>query len=106
LKDILRCFLEKVDQDRWSCDLHLEIPPGRSAIAEVYPALWSRCFANEGRTGDQHDAHIIAAWLSRADRDGCKLARNNDPLRGNFASKGGGLHILNMNFDTSSPPEK
>ncbi len=46
------------------------IPPGKSAIAEVYPALWSRCFAPEGRTGDQHDAYSIAAWLSRADREG------------------------------------
>jgi hypothetical protein len=47
-----------------------EIPPGRSALAEVYPALWSRSFAKEGRTGDQHDAYCIAAWLSRADRNG------------------------------------
>ena len=46
------------------------IPAGRSGIAEVYPALWSRGFAKEGRTGDQHDAFTIAAWLSRADRDG------------------------------------
>lgn len=46
------------------------IPEGRSAIVEVYPALWSRAFANEGRTGDQHDAFSIAAWLYRADRDG------------------------------------
>ena len=51
-----------------------DIPPGRSAIAEVYPALWSRGFANEGRTGDQHDAFSIAAWLSRADRDGSLAA--------------------------------
>jgi hypothetical protein len=47
-----------------------EIPAGRSAIAEVYPALWNRSFPSEGRTGDQHDAYSIAAWLSRADRDG------------------------------------
>ena len=46
------------------------VPSGRSTIAEVYPALWNRSFAREGRTGDQHDAYIIAAWLSRADRDG------------------------------------
>ena len=26
-----------------------EIPAGRSAVAEVYPALWSRGFAREGR---------------------------------------------------------
>ena len=47
-----------------------DICAGRSAIAEVYPALWSRGFANEGRSGDQHDAYSIAAWLLRADRDG------------------------------------
>jgi hypothetical protein len=45
-------------------------PAGRSVVVEVYPALWSRGFAREGRTGDQHDAYSIAAWLSRADRDG------------------------------------
>jgi hypothetical protein len=33
-----------------------EIPAKRSAIAEVYPALWDRSFATEARTGDQHDA--------------------------------------------------
>ncbi len=47
-----------------------EIPTGRPAIAEIYPALWSRAFAREGRTSDQHDAYSIATWLSRADRDG------------------------------------
>ena len=47
-----------------------DIPAGRSAIAEVYPALWSGEFAAEGRTADQHDAYAIAAWLARADRDG------------------------------------
>ena len=51
-----------------------DIPSGRSAIAEVYPALWSRNYATEGRTGDQHDAFSIAAWLSRADRDGSLAA--------------------------------
>jgi hypothetical protein len=47
-----------------------EIPKGRSAIAEVYPALWSDDFARRDRTSDQHDAYSIAAWLSRADRQG------------------------------------
>jgi hypothetical protein len=44
--------------------------PGRSCIAEVYPSLWSRSFARQGRTADQHDAFSIAAWLSRTDRGG------------------------------------
>jgi hypothetical protein len=47
-----------------------EVPAGRSAIAEVYPALWSRSFARGDRTADQHDAFSIAAWLAAADRSG------------------------------------
>jgi hypothetical protein len=47
-----------------------DIPAGCSVFAEVYPVLWSRGFARDDRTGDQHDAYSIAAWLSRADRDG------------------------------------
>ena len=47
-----------------------EIPPGKSAIAEVYPALWSHAYPRADRTGDQHDAFSIAAWLSQADRNG------------------------------------
>ena len=66
----LRFILERVGArvHFWPFD-GWDIPAGRSAIAEVYPALWSRNFHNEGRTGDQHDAFSIAAWLSRADRD-------------------------------------
>jgi len=51
-----------------------EIPARRSAIAEVYPALWSRGFARKDRTGDQHDAFSVAAWLARADLDGSLAA--------------------------------
>jgi hypothetical protein len=51
-----------------------EMPGGRSAIAEVYPSLWNRSFRCEARTRDQHDAYCIAAWLSRADRDGALAA--------------------------------
>jgi hypothetical protein len=54
--------------DFWPFD-GWDIPVGRSTIAEAYPALWSRSFAREVRTGDQHDAYCIAAWLSLADRD-------------------------------------
>ena len=46
------------------------VPKGKSVIAETYPALWSRSFPREDRDSDQHDAYCIAAWLSRADRDG------------------------------------
>ena len=46
------------------------IPVGRSVVVEVCPCLWSGSFPREGRTGDQHDAYSIAAWMRRADRDG------------------------------------
>lgn len=46
------------------------IPPEKSVLAEVYPALWSRAFPRQGRTPDQHDAYAIAAWMQSTDRDG------------------------------------
>lgn len=54
--------------------------PGRatSVVAEVYPALWKHAFPIEGRTGDQHDAFSVAAWLRQSDRDGV-LARCLNP---------------------------
>ena len=56
-----------------------EIPVGRSVIAEVYPSLWMRRFANDReRTGDQHAAYATAAWLQRADWNG-SLVRYFDP---------------------------
>lgn len=52
-----------------------DIPTEKSAVVEVYPALWMRRFPNDGqRTGDQHAAYATAAWLQRADREG-SLAR-------------------------------
>jgi hypothetical protein len=47
-----------------------EVPPGKSAIVEVYPSMWRPGFPNDRRTGDQHDAYSVAAWLRRADLDG------------------------------------
>jgi hypothetical protein len=47
-----------------------QIPAGRSAVVEVYPALWKHIYPVNGRTSDQHDAYCAAAWLSDADRDG------------------------------------
>jgi hypothetical protein len=46
------------------------VPSGLSAVVEVYPALWSQSFVNDGRSADQHDAYSIAAWLREADLDG------------------------------------
>ena len=59
-----------------------DVPAGRSAVAEVYPALWSRSFAREGRAADQHDAYSVAAWLARADHDGSLAAFLNPELTG------------------------
>ncbi|MGA2495704.1 MAG: hypothetical protein ABSF67_22690 [Roseiarcus sp.] len=59
-----------------------DVPAGRSAIAEVYPALSSRSFAREGRAPDQHDAYCVAAWLSRADHDGSLAAFLKPDLTG------------------------
>ncbi|MEX0679187.1 MAG: hypothetical protein WD063_19080 [Pirellulales bacterium] len=47
-----------------------EIPTRRSAVAEVYPSLWSRSFAREGRSPHQHDAYSVVAWMRRADLAG------------------------------------
>ena len=58
-----------------------DIPASRSAIVEVYPALWSRGFNREARTADQHDAYSIAAWLSRADQDGSLAGFFNPTLK-------------------------
>ncbi len=46
------------------------VPTGVSAIVEVYPSLWSRTFARDGRTADQHDAFSVAQWLRRSDLEG------------------------------------
>jgi hypothetical protein len=57
-----------------------DIPARRSAVAEVYPSLWSRSFAREGRTGDQYDAYSAAAWMRRAALDGSLAAFLNPSL--------------------------
>jgi len=46
-----------------------QIPPGRSAIVEAYPALYKHSFAAEDRNPDQHDAYSIAAWMQQADQN-------------------------------------
>lgn len=55
-----------------------QIPSGRSAVVEVYPALWKHAFAANGRTADQHDAYSVAAWLRQSDLDG-QLAQFLNP---------------------------
>jgi hypothetical protein len=55
-----------------------QIPVGRSALVEAYPALWKHAFAAKGRTADQNDAYSVAASLREADLDG-RLARFLNP---------------------------
>jgi hypothetical protein len=50
-----------------------EFPEGKSVLVEVYPSLWSKNFATEDRTADQHDAYSVAEWLRRAARNGSLL---------------------------------
>ena len=78
-----------------------DIPAGRSAIAEVYPALWRRGFARRRPHRDQHDAYCIAAWLSRADRDGslAALPEARPFAAGAHAGAGGGLDIGRSRLD-------
>jgi hypothetical protein len=47
-----------------------QIPPGKSVVAEVYPALWSHSFPRDGRNSDQQDAYAAAEWLRRSDLEG------------------------------------
>jgi hypothetical protein len=43
------------------------IPPNKSVIVEVYPAILKHRFPSNGIGPDEHDARSIAAWM--ADRD-------------------------------------
>ena len=57
-----------------------QVPRARSAIAEVYPSLWSDSFRRDGRTDDQHDAYAVAAWMQAHDLDGSLLRFLNPSL--------------------------
>ena len=46
-----------------------QISPDKSAVVEVYPALWSHSFARDGRNSDQQDAYATTEWLRRNDLD-------------------------------------
>ena len=47
-----------------------QVPTGRSAVVEIYPALWRHNFPNNGRNRHQQDAYAAAEWLRRSERDG------------------------------------
>ena len=65
-------FLHKGIGDRvhfWPFD-GWKVPPGKSAVLEVYPSLWSHSFPRDGRDSHQQDAYAAAEWLRRSDVDG------------------------------------
>ncbi len=47
-----------------------EIPPGKSALVEVYPLLWRHKHTQRGRRPEQQDAYVIAFWLQQVDTEG------------------------------------
>ena len=57
-----------------------EFSAGKSVVAEVYPALWSRSFPVENRDGHQHDAYSTAAWMRQADSSGSLSTFAEPPL--------------------------
>jgi hypothetical protein len=46
------------------------VPPGKSAVVEVYPALRSHSFSRDGRDSHQQDAYAVAEWLRMNDLEG------------------------------------
>ena len=75
----LRYIRQRSEVHFWPFD-GWRIPAGRSAVAEVYPALWSKKFPMDGRDQHQHDAYSIAAWLRLADNDGSLPGFLDPPL--------------------------
>jgi hypothetical protein len=65
------------------------VPSGVSAVVEVYPALWKRGGAREGRTADQEDAFVVADWMRNADAGGSLAQYFNPPLSASERSKAG-----------------
>jgi hypothetical protein len=55
-----------------------QVPAGKPAVVEVYPALWKHAYPVEQCTADQHDAFTVATWLREADRCG-QLTRFPEP---------------------------
>jgi hypothetical protein len=63
------------------------LPPlGKSVIAEVYPALFSQNYSNQGVSSHQHDAYSVARWMRQCDREG-NLSRYFQPELSSSESK-------------------
>jgi len=56
-----------------------KVPAGKSAVVEVYPALWSHGFPHDSRDSHQQDAYAAPEWLRRTDLDGNLVERFFNP---------------------------
>lgn len=61
-----------------------QIPAGKSAIVEAYPALYKHYFPTENRSHDQHDAYSIAIWMRENDQNGRLVLFLSPELPGNI----------------------
>jgi hypothetical protein len=57
-----------------------EVPGGRSVVAEVYPAIFSKRYDRQGKSADAHDAYCVCRWLREADATGFLPFYFNPPL--------------------------
>jgi hypothetical protein len=53
-------FEAKASIHFWPFD-GFDVPEGKNLIVEVYPSLFRRRYAKQGRTPDEHDAYCVAA---------------------------------------------
>lgn len=54
--------------------------PGKSVVAEVYPSIFRKRYAPDGRTPDEQDAYAVARWMSELDARGALAGYFNPPL--------------------------
>lgn len=54
-------------EDIWPLDGFV-VPEGKSALAEIYAATFSRRNSRENRKPDQQDAYAVARWLAEMDQ--------------------------------------
>ncbi len=47
-----------------------DVPENKSALVEIYPALWNKAYPREDRNEHQHDAFSAASWMRDTDRNG------------------------------------
>jgi hypothetical protein len=63
--------------ERWPFDGWAPAP-GKPVIAEVYPSIFRKRYAGDGRSADEHDAYAVARWMADMAARGA-LAQHFDP---------------------------